>query len=76
MHSDVKYLRLTQKSTRKAACSTGRRHYDGWSPAAIALKAQLVALTVIQVHLHGYRWHSPWHTQLQVDRDLPPSSVA
>ena len=57
---------------RKAARSTGRRHYDGWSPAAMALKAQLVALTIIQGHLHGYHGHSPWHTQSQMDRDLPP----
>ena len=55
----------------KKARSRGRRHYDGWSPPAMALKAQLVALIIINGHLHGYRGHAKWRTQDQMDRDLP-----
>ena len=60
------------QGSRAATRSAGRRHYDGWSPPAMALKAQLVALTTIHGHLHGHRGHRPWRTQAQMDQDLPP----
>ena len=62
---------LQQQRGRKATKSSGRRHYDGWSPQAMALKAQLVALTLILGHLHGHRGHSRWLTSADMDRDLP-----
>ena len=31
-----------------------RQHFDGWSPPALALKANLMAVTRIQGHLRGY----------------------
>ena len=62
---------VQDQGSRAATRSTGRRHYDGWSPPAMALKAQLVALIVIQGHLHGYRGHRQWHTQTHMDQDLP-----
>ena len=48
-----------------------RRHFDGWSPTAMALKANLSALLQIQSHLRGYRGHQRWRTQADMDRDLP-----
>ena len=62
---------LQKQGGRKASKSSGRRHYDGWSPPAMALTAQLVALTLIQGHLHGHRGHARWHNQEDMDRDLP-----
>ena len=62
---------LQNQGGLKASKSSGRRHYDGWSPPAMALKAQLVALTLIQGHLHGYRGHARWYNQEDMDRDLP-----
>ena len=62
---------VQEQGRQKATRSKGRRHFDGWSPPAMALKANLVALIKIQGHLHGHRGHSPWSTQLQMDRDLP-----
>ena len=62
---------LQKQGGSKASKSSSRRHYDGWSPPAMALKAQLVALTIIQGHLHGYRGHARWHNQEDMDRDLP-----
>ena len=56
---------------RTATKSWGRRHYDGWSPPAMALKAQLVALTTIQGHLQGCRGHSLWNSQARMDQNLP-----
>ena len=41
------------------------------SPAALALKAQLVALTTISGHLHNYRGHIPWHSQDRMNLALP-----
>ena len=48
-----------------------RAQFDGWSPQALALKANLMAVTRIQGHLRGYRGHKLWRTQLDMDRDLP-----
>ena len=62
---------LQAQGRKKTLRSTGRRHYDGWSPAAMALKAQLVTLITIQGHLHGHRGHSPWSTQRHMDLALP-----
>ena len=62
---------LQAQGGRKASRSVGRRHYDGWSPPAMALKAQLVALTSIHGHLHGYRGHVRWLTQERMDATLP-----
>ena len=62
---------LQEQGQRKASRSSGRRHYDGWSPAAMALKAQLVALYRISGHLHGYRGHPVWHSQSRMDSALP-----
>ena len=59
---------LQEQGQRKASRSSGRRRYDGWSPAAMALKAQLVALHNISSHLHR---HPAWHTQSQMDSGLP-----
>ena len=62
---------VQDQGRQKATRSKGHRHFDGWSPPAMALKANLVALISIQGHLHGHRGHSPWSTQQQMDRDLP-----
>ena len=62
---------LQTQGRRKAHRSTGRRHFDGWSPAAMALKAKLVALTSIYGHLHGHRGHPVWHSQARMDVALP-----
>ena len=62
---------LQKQGRKKAFRSVGRRHYDGWSPAAMALKAQLVALTIIQGHLHGHRGHLLWRSQDHMDTGLP-----
>ena len=62
---------LQAQGGRKASRSVGRRHYDGWSPPAMALKAQLVALTSIHGHLHGYRGYVRWLTQERMDATLP-----
>ena len=43
---------VQEQGRRNARRSTGRRHFDGWSPAAMALKAKLAALTMIHGHLH------------------------
>ena len=62
---------LQEQGQRKARRSSGRRHYDGWSPAAMALKAQLVALHNIYGHLQGHRGHPVWHSQARMDSALP-----
>ena len=62
---------LQVQGHRKASRSTGRRHYDGWSPPAMALKAQLVALSSIHGHIHGYRGYALWRTQDRMDMTLP-----
>ena len=43
-----------------------RAHFDGWSPQALALKANLMAVTRIQGHLRGYRGHKLWRTQMDM----------
>ena len=48
-----------------------RKYFDGWSPDAIALKANLSALPQIQGHLRGYRGHARWRRQDDMDRELP-----
>ena len=48
-----------------------RTHFNGWSPEAIALKANLSAIIQIQGHLRGYRGYPRWRRQDDMDRDLP-----
>ena len=48
-----------------------RTHFNGWSPEAMALKANLSAVIQIQGNLRGYRGHSHWRRQDDMDRDLP-----
>ena len=48
-----------------------RKHFDGWSSEALALKANLMAVTRIQGHIRGYRGHRLWRTQTDMDQDLP-----
>ena len=48
-----------------------RTHFNGWSPEAMALKANLSAIIQIQGHLRGYRGYPRWRRQDDMDRDLP-----
>ena len=48
-----------------------RTHFIGWSPEAMALKANLSAVLQIQGHLRGYRGYARWRRQDDMDRDLP-----
>ena len=48
-----------------------RTHFNGWSPEAMALKANLSAVIQIQGHLRGYRGYARWRRQEDMDRDLP-----
>ena len=48
-----------------------RKYFDGWSPTAMALKANLSAILQIQGNLRGYRGHARWRRQDDMDRDLP-----
>ena len=58
-----------EQSQPRAHLSTGKRRFDGWSPVAIAIKANLTAIVTIQGHLRGHGSHRPWKTQQDMDRD-------
>ncbi|OXE37641.1 MAG: hypothetical protein CGW95_00400, partial [Phenylobacterium zucineum] len=51
--------------------SRGKTRFDGWSPVAISLKANLTALVTIDGHLRGHRTFRRWSTQAHMDADIP-----
>ncbi|OXE36288.1 MAG: hypothetical protein CGW95_08590, partial [Phenylobacterium zucineum] len=55
---------------RRASLSHGRSRFDGWSPVAISLKANLTALVNIDGHLRGHRSYRRWTTQDLMDADI------
>ena len=63
---------LSSKPAKAGHHTHRRRRFDGWSPGAMALKANLTAVIDIQAHLRGYGGHSPWRVQADMDRHLPP----
>ena len=63
---------LSSKPSRTGHHSHRRRRFDGWSPGAMALKANLAAVYDIQAHLRGYGSRPPWRVQADMDRHLPP----
>ena len=63
---------LASRPMRKGHNTHRRRRFDGWSPGAMALKANLAAVLEIQAHLRGYGGHPLWKTQADMDSHLPP----
>ena len=63
---------LSSRPSRKGHNTHRRRRFDGWSPGAMALKANLAAVTEIQAHLRGYGGYPLWKHQAEMDIHLPP----
>ena len=65
-------LKQLSLSPHKGHNTHRRRRFDGWSPGAMALKANLAAVIEIQAHLRGHGGHRPWQNQADMDGHLPP----
>ena len=63
---------LSSKPVKTGHRTHRRRRFDGWSPGAMALKANLAVVIDIQAHLRGYGGHLPWRVQADINRHLPP----